>query len=55
MAVEWEQDPLPASVDERWIPEFVDYGIRQLGNMLKNHAAFLEWCDSQEKKPDADD
>lgn len=46
--MEFEQDPLPV-IDERWVMEFVNFGIAEIESRLKKQAAFDEWLRKQEE------
>ena len=54
MAVEFEQDPLPVKIDERWLKEYADLGIDRLRAVLDAHARFLDWCDAHPDEEDED-
>lgn len=39
----------PIHVDERWIPEWIDFGMEKLDTYLKRHADFAAWLDDHHK------
>jgi len=49
---EYEYDPPPdrQEIDERWFKEYAEWGVQQLVQQLKNHAAFLDWLAKKEQE-----
>ena len=38
-------------IDEKWMPEWVAWGLLRFGDYLANHARFEAWCQRREEAP----
>jgi hypothetical protein len=45
------QRTTPPAIDERWLDEWVTFGMRQLVDYLARHAAFDAYCRRRENAP----
>jgi len=45
------QRTTPPAIDERWLDEWVTFGMRQLADYLARHAAFDAYCRRRENAP----
>lgn len=43
----------PPIVDERWLQQWISFGMLELAVYLTNHAAFHSYCEHREPRPSA--
>jgi hypothetical protein len=44
-------DCCQTEIDERWLDEWVQFGLREFDEYLRRHAAFAAWLQARSREP----